>query len=63
MRARFQTRARGKLAMAATLINNTRVVSVTLSAATAGEGRASLLQKPIYKGIELLAGTPREILV
>ena len=45
------------------MIDNTRVVFVTLSAATAGEGRASLLQKPIYKGIELLAGTPREILV
>jgi hypothetical protein len=48
-------RSGGNLTTAANLINNTRVDRGGLSAATAGEGQASLLQKLIYEQeVELL---------
>jgi hypothetical protein len=56
IRAEALARTNTNLATAATLINNTRVGRGGLSAATAGEGAASLLDKIMYENeIELLS--------
>lgn len=56
IRAEALARQGTDLATAATLINNTRVTRGGLSAATAGEGAASLLDKILYENeIELLS--------